>query len=57
MNVLLMARIIERTGVGNHVKQLSEELARQGHRVWVIASTNVLNVGKQMFEGGTLRTY
>lgn len=33
MNVLLMARIIAKTGVGNHVKQLSEELANQGHSV------------------------
>ena len=52
MNVLLMARIIAKTGVGNHVKQLSEELANQGHSVWVVASTNEMNVGKQMFGGG-----
>lgn len=45
MNVLLMARIIAKTGVGNHVKQLSEELANQGHRVWVVASTNDMGIG------------
>lgn len=48
MNILLMARIIAKTGVGNHVKQLSEELARQGHRVWVVASTNEMGIGEQI---------
>lgn len=52
MNILLMARIIEKTGVGNHIKQLSEELSRQGHNVWVVASTNKMEIGGQMY-GGT----
>lgn len=46
MNILLMARIIAKTGVGNHVKQLSEELINQGHKVWVVASTNEMDIGK-----------
>lgn len=47
MNILLMARIIAKTGVGNHVKQLSEELVNQGHKVWVIASTNDMEIGSR----------
>ncbi len=52
MNILLMARIIAKTGVGNHVKQLSEELINQGHKVWVVASTNEMDIGKT--NGGVL---
>ena len=39
MNVLLFPRILAKTGVGNHVKQLSDELCRQGHSVTVVSST------------------
>lgn len=52
MNILLMARIIAKTGVGNHVKQLSEELINQGHKVWVVASTNEMDIGKNKRGGG-----
>lgn len=54
MNILLMARIIAKTGVGNHVKQLSEELANQGHNVCVIASTNEMAIGQTSEGGGTV---
>ena len=47
MNILLMARIIAKTGVGNHVKQLSEELVNQGHKVCIVASTNEMDIGKR----------
>jgi len=40
-----MSRIIARTGVSNHMKQLSEELVKQGHNVIVVSSTNDLNIG------------
>ena len=39
MNILLFSRILEKTGVGNHINQLSRELARQGHRVMVVSGT------------------
>ena len=61
MYILIMARIIAKTGVGNHVKQLSEELANQGHKVWVVASTNEMDIGKNnrervLFEQVELRS-
>lgn len=60
MNTLLMARIIAKTGVGNHVKQLSEELVNQGHKVCVVASTNEMDIGKNkrvvLFEQVELRS-
>lgn len=51
MKILIMSRIIGRTGVGNHIKQLSEELVRQGHSVWVVSSTNDMAIGTS---GGVL---
>lgn len=45
MRVLLMSRIIGKTGVGNHMKQLAGELVRQGHSVWVVSSTDDLQIG------------
>ena len=44
MNILLMSRIIARTGVGNHIYQLYNELVRQGHSVWVAASSNEMGI-------------
>lgn len=44
MNILLMSRIIARTGVGNHIHQLYNELVRQGHSVWVVASSNEMGI-------------
>ena len=52
MRILLISRIIARTGVGIHLKQLSEELAKEGHTVVVASSTNDLGIGKS--GGGTL---
>lgn len=46
MNILLFSKIIAHTGVGNHIKELSAELTRQGHRVIVVSSTNEMEVGK-----------
>ncbi len=40
MNIMLFSRICAKTGVGNHMKQLANELVRQGHSVWVLSSTN-----------------
>ncbi|MBQ1311676.1 MAG: glycosyltransferase family 4 protein [Blautia sp.] len=46
MNILLFSRIAARSGVGNHMKQLAEELVRRGHHVVVVSSTNDLEIGK-----------
>ena len=43
MNILLFPRILAKTGVGNHVVQLSDELIRQGHNVIVVSSSNDLS--------------
>lgn len=45
MNVMLFSRIVARSGVGYYLKQLSEELVRQGHNVIVVSSTNDLDIG------------
>ena len=37
MNVMLFSRIIAKSGVGNYMKLLSNELARQGHYVVVVS--------------------
>ena len=47
MNIMLFPRILAKTGVGNHVAQLAQELARMGHKVVVVSSTNELNVGDE----------
>ena len=46
MNILLFSRIVAKSGVGNHMKQLSEELVRKGHNVCVMSSTNELGIGE-----------
>lgn len=46
MNILLFSRIIAKSGVGNHIRQLSLELVRQGHKVIVVSSTNDLGIGE-----------
>ena len=40
MNIMLFSRICAKTGVGNHMNQLANELVAQGHSVWVLSSTN-----------------
>lgn len=45
MNIMLFSKIIARSGVGNHIRLLSSELARQGHNVVVVSATNDLNIG------------
>lgn len=45
MNIMLFSKIIARSGVGNHIRMLSLELARQGHNVVVVSATNDLNIG------------
>lgn len=52
MNILLMSRIIARTGVGNHIHQLYNELVRQGHSVWVVASSNEMGIQTSKRGGG-----
>ncbi|MBQ3064010.1 MAG: glycosyltransferase [Clostridia bacterium] len=42
MNILLFSRILAKTGVGNYVKSLSEDLVNQGHTVTVVSSTKEL---------------
>ena len=44
----------EKSGVGNHMKLLSEELTRQGHKVVVVSSTNDLKLGEG---GGKCKVY
>ncbi|MBR3792000.1 MAG: glycosyltransferase family 4 protein [Clostridia bacterium] len=39
MNVLIFSRILEKTGVGNYIKQLSEQLNNEGHKVIVVSNT------------------
>ncbi len=46
MRILLMPKVILKTGVGLHVKQLYNELTKQGHEVWIASSCNDLDVGK-----------
>lgn len=45
MNIILFARIIGKTGVGNYTKQLAEELVKNKHSVTVMAATNDLEIG------------
>ena len=45
MNILLFSRIVAKSGVGNHMKELSEELVRQGHNVLIVSGTNELELG------------
>ncbi len=40
MRIMLFSRICAKTGVGNHIRQLAEELVKQGHCVFVVSSTN-----------------
>ena len=46
MKILLISKVLLKTGVGNHIKQLYEELMRQGHDVWVVSSNNILGVAE-----------
>lgn len=56
MKILLMSRIIAKTGVGNHIYQLYNELVSQGHDVWVVASSNEMGIRTQQSpRGGTGR--
>ncbi len=45
MNVMLFSRIIAKSGVGNYMKLLSNELARQGHYVVVVSTNNEMEIG------------
>lgn len=46
MNIMLFSRFVARSGVGQHMKTLSEELTRQGHHVTVVAAFNDLGFDK-----------
>lgn len=48
MNVLLFSRILSKTGVGNYVKSLAEELVRQGHSVIVVSSSKDIDLDKEI---------
>ena len=39
MNIMLFSRILAKTGVGNHINQLSDALQKIGHRVIVVSGT------------------
>lgn len=54
MNIMLFSKIIARSGVGNHIRMLSLELARQGHNVVVVSATNDLNIGSNAGGGGRI---
>lgn len=55
MRILIMSRIIARTGVGNHISQLYNELKKQGHTVFVVSSSNDLNLSVFDEKLGVLR--
>lgn len=42
MNIMLFSRIVAHSGVGNHMKELSEELVNQGHKVVVLGISDYL---------------
>lgn len=44
MNILLMSRMVTRSGVGNHIKQLANELKSMGHNVYIITGSNALDI-------------
>ena len=49
MNVLLFSRICAQTGVGNHIKELAEELHKIGHKVIVVSGTNEIGIPENWF--------
>lgn len=49
MNIMLFSKICAKTGVGNHIKELSEELTRQGHRVIIVSGKNDIGIPAQSF--------
>lgn len=48
MNIMLFSRILAKTGVGNHIKQLAVELSRQGHRVIVVSGTKNIELDENV---------
>lgn len=46
MNILIVADIVTRSGVGNYIKSISYEFAKNGHKVVVASPINDLNLGK-----------
>ena len=46
MNVLLLSRITEKTGVGNHMKLLAKTLSELDHKVVVASSVNTIDIDK-----------
>lgn len=40
MNVMLFSRIVAKSGIGNHIRELSAELANEGHNVVIVSTTN-----------------
>lgn len=46
MRILLLSKILIKTGVGRHIQQLYGELTKQGHLVWVMSSNNLLGVAE-----------
>lgn len=42
MNILLISRMVAKSGVGNHMKKLSTQLYAQGHYSRVIIGNNAL---------------
>lgn len=45
MNIMIFSKIVAKSGVGNHIRMLSAELVKQGHKVVVVSTTNNLGIG------------
>lgn len=57
MNVMLFSRILEKTGVGNHINTLSDTLEKMGHQVIVVSGTqniSLLNENVKFIKTDTL---
>lgn len=40
MNILMMSKILYRSGVGSHIIDLCTELKKRGHNVWIVSRNN-----------------
>lgn len=47
MNIMLFSKICAKSGVGNHMRQLADELINQGNKVWIVAGNNEQGIVEQ----------
>lgn len=47
MNIMLFSKICAKSGVGNHMRQLADELINQGNKVWIVAGNNEQEIVEQ----------